>query len=304
MSREGSHPKPSAWWALCSTAVWALVAPDPLPSQSARVVRETTTVRAYDGRTMAGEFLSIAVPERRGSPSRSITFAALRLASTVRRPGTPIVFLMGGPGIPGTVMARVPPYFTLFQRLRELADVIVVDQRGLGRSAPVLDCPFGATLPDSLFLVPGQLVAAFQVQVAACAERWRAQGIDDAATAPFGAPVDNEFLTDGFCRAVGFDTSPIEFPQPVRSSRPALLLTGTLDATNPSENARAVALGLTRATLLDVHNAPHEALTVPAVQDAIVAFLKGQAVASLRLEAAPPRFPTLPATLSSAQPSR
>lgn len=398
-------------------------------------------------------------------------------------------------------MARVPPYFTWFQRLRDLADVIIVDQRGLGRSAPVLDCPFAASLPDSLFLVPGQLVAAFRSQVAACAERWRAQGseptaystvesaddvddlrgalgipridvvafsygtrlalavlqrhephvrrlvlqgvngpglvikrpvavtrklellghllaqdslwpnptdlvaaaraardrlargpttitildrrtgdslslpvgvygfdaiaalslddprlpallvsvsagddrllgrmaeavwnglatgtvglmaravncsadrpeprwrasIDDAATVPLGAPVDNEFLTDAFCRAAGFDTSPIEFPQPVRSSRPALLLTGTLDATNPSENARAVAIGLTRATLLDVHNAPHEALTVPAVQDAIVAFLEGQAVSSLHLEAEPPRFPTLQAALSPAQPNR
>jgi len=121
--------KPSAWWAVCSTAICALVAPYPLTSQSAPVVRETTTVRAYDGRTMPGEFVSISLPERRGRPSRSVTFAALRLASTAERPGTPIVFLMGGPGIPGTAMARVPPYFTWFQRLRDLADVIIVDQR-------------------------------------------------------------------------------------------------------------------------------------------------------------------------------
>lgn len=92
--------KPSAWWAMCPTAICARLLPHPLTSQSAPVVRETTTVRAYDGRTIPGEFLSIAVPERRGRPSRSITFAALRLASTARRPGTPIVFLMGGPGIP------------------------------------------------------------------------------------------------------------------------------------------------------------------------------------------------------------
>jgi pimeloyl-ACP methyl ester carboxylesterase len=51
------------------------------------------------------------------------------------------VFLMGGPGIPGSVLAPIPPYFDLFDRLSEKADVVVLDQRGLGESVPKVDCP-------------------------------------------------------------------------------------------------------------------------------------------------------------------
>ncbi len=47
-----------------------------------------------------------------------------------------------------------------------------------------------------------------------------------------------------------------------------------------------------------------EGLTVPAVQDAVVAFLSGRSVGSLRLRADPPRFPTLAAALAPAPPSR
>ncbi len=50
------------------------------------------------------------------------------------------------------------------------------------------------------------------------------------------------------------------FPHPVRSSIPVLMLTGTLDATNPIENARDVARGLPNAVVLEIENAAHEAL--------------------------------------------
>jgi hypothetical protein len=70
---------------------------------------------------MPAEQVRISVPERRAHPNRSITM----------RPGRSIVFLMGGPGMPGSVMAPIPPYFTLFQRLREIGDVVIPDQRGI-----------------------------------------------------------------------------------------------------------------------------------------------------------------------------
>src|SRR5262245_44780562 len=98
----------------------------PAPSSS----QEATTVTSYDGRAMPAAIIRIAVPERRARPERKITVTALRLSSATKHPGHPIVFLMGGPGIPGTVMAQIPPYFSLFQRLREFADVIILDQRG------------------------------------------------------------------------------------------------------------------------------------------------------------------------------
>ena len=105
-------------WLLGAVAI--LLMPNEGVAQAMPTFRsESTTVRSYDGRTMPAEFVSITVPERRAQPGRTVTVAALRLSTTADDPGRPVVFLMGGPGIPGSVMARVPPYFTLFQRLRE-----------------------------------------------------------------------------------------------------------------------------------------------------------------------------------------
>lgn len=470
----------------------------PLAAQNPPAVRsESTVVRAYDGRTMPAELLRLTVPTRRGRPGPTITVGALRVRTTAAHPGHPIVFLMGGPGIPGTAMAPIPPYFTLFQRLRELGDVILVDQRGLGRSEPALDCPFEGTLPADGFVTTSRLVGALQQQVAACAEHWRTQGIDptdfntlesaddiedlrralgvgqidllafsygtrlalavvqrhgahvgrvvlqgvngpglvvkrpgpvarklqrldallrqdatwsgpadmtaaartararldratptvivndkrtgqsvplhvsregfdaivslnlddarlpallvsvaggddrvltrfveaawnglgsgtvglmaravncaadrpdarwllaarEARTAPFGAPIDNAFLSDDFCRAVGYDHPAVEFSQPVRSTSPVLMLTGALDATNPIENAREVVRGFSNAAELEVGNAAHEALTLPAVQDVVVDFLGGKDVRRRRIAAAPPHFATLAEALQAA----
>lgn len=458
---------------------------------------ETTTVRSYDGRTMDGEVVRLTVPERRAHSGRTLTIAALRIPTIAAHPGHPIVFLMGGPGIPGTVMAPIPPYFTLFQRLRELGDVILVDQRGLGRSDPGLDCPFEGALPLDAFVTTDRLVGVIRQQVSACAEHWRAQGVDptafntlesaddindlrralgvdkvhllafsygtrlalavtqrhgahvgrivlqgvngpglvvkrpgpvarklqrlgellkrdsswhdptdllaaartararldrgaatvtvndrrsgqsvellvgregfdaivslnlddvrlpallvsvaagddrvlarfveavwnglgggtvglmaravncaadrpvarwalvarESAKAPFGAPIDNAFLSTDFCRAVGYEIPPVEFREPVRSASPVLLLTGALDATNPIENARDVAHGLANADILEIGNAAHEALTVPAVQDVVVDFLAGADVGRRRLVAAMPHFATIVEALQAA----
>lgn len=441
---------------------------------------------------MPAELLRLTVPERRSQPGRTLTLAALRLATTAEHPGDPIVFLMGGPGIPGSAMARVPPYFTLFERLRGISNVIIVDQRGIGRSEPVLECPppTDATLPADGLLNTGLLVSALRAQVAACARSWEARGVDptayntlesaddiddlrralgaskidllafsygtrlalavvqrheasvgrivlqgingpglvvkrpapaarklerigellasdsawngpvdllraaraarhrlagtpaavtindrrsgrpltlrvaregfdalaalnlddarlpallisvaagddrllarfveaawnglnagtvglmaravncaadrprarwdlaagERAAAPFGEPIDNAFLTDEFCRAVGDRPPPAEFPRPVRSAIPALLLTGGLDATNPIENQRDVARGLTNSVAIEVEHAAHEALPVPGVQDAVVDFFRGVDVRGRRLSAPRPRFVTI-----------
>jgi pimeloyl-ACP methyl ester carboxylesterase len=120
--------------------------------------------------------------------------------------------------------------------------------------------------------------------------RWKAIRTE-SLTAPFGTPIDDAVLTDDFCRAVGYDSPPVEFAGPVSSSAPALLLTGTLDATTPVENARDVARGLPNALLLDLENAAHEALPVAAVQDVVVDFLRGIDVRGRRPADTPPHFP-------------
>jgi pimeloyl-ACP methyl ester carboxylesterase len=448
---------------------------------------QSTTIHSYDGRSLPAEAVRIDVPERRTHPGRIITIAALRIPTTAAHPGSPVFFLMGGPGIPGSVMAPIPPYFSLFQRLSELGDVVIVDQRGIGNSQPQLDCPIVGKPPDDFFLRPAAFIAFARHQVELCAAHWREQGaypaayttiesaddIDDlrkglgyekisllgfsygtrlalsyvdrhdahvdrivlqgvdgpgqviklpmtsvrkleriggllagdaawqppvdlvaaarkarqrlaatpasitvtdrkahgavslqvgrdgfdeivalnlndtrlpallvsvaagddrvltqlagdvwngmaggtaglmgravdcaadrprgrwamvrkqAAAAPFGIPVDDGVLTDQFCRAVGYASPPVEFAHPVHSEAPALLLTGSLDATDPAENAEEVARGLPGAILLDVENAAHEALPEPAVQDAVADFLRGENVCGRKLVADTPRF--------------
>ena len=453
--------------------------------------REETTIRSYDGRTMPAEVIRIAVPETREDPGRTITLAALRIPSTAEQPGRPIVFLMGGPGIPGTVMAPIPPYFTLFQSMRELADVIIIDQRGLGRSEPSVDCPVDeASLPADLFVLRETIVKLVRDRVESCAERLRTRGIDptayntiesaddiddlrkalgaaqidllafsygsrlalmyvqrhgdhvgrialqgvngpglvikrpgpvarklarlsdllaqdttwrestdlhaaaftararlardpatikitdgrtgqqfdvavgrdgfdtlvglnlddarlpallvsaaagddrvlarfaeaawnglaqgtvglmaravncaadrpasrwelvrsESAKAPFGNPIDNAFLTDEFCAVLGHPAGPVEFAGPLISAKPLLLITGSLDATNPIENAAEVARGFANAVSLEIANAAHEALPSPAVQDLVVDWFSGQDVRTRRIAFPVPRFPSV-----------
>jgi pimeloyl-ACP methyl ester carboxylesterase len=480
-------------------ALLAFAARDALPQSAPSVVRESTTVRSFDGRTMPATIVRVPVPERRIGGGRTISISAIHVRSTAARPGRPIVFLMGGPGIPGSVMAPIPPYFSLFDRLRTLADVVIVDQRGIGRSDPVLDCPFGDTLPRDVFERRDRIVTTIQRQVAACATLWRSRGVDptafntvesaadledlrtaigaegidllafsygsrlalayvdrhgdrvgrvvlqgvngpghvlkrpgpvarkldrlsqilardsswhgatdldvrvraarerltsrpatvtvndrrsgspidlrvgtdgfdaivalnlddgrlpalivsvaagddrvlarfvesawnglgsgsvglmaratncaadrpaarwelvrsEARTAPFGALIDNDFLTDEFCRAVGYERPPTEFSRPLGSAVPTLLLTGSLDATNPVENAAEVARGLTNAVSIEIENAVHEALPAAAVQEVVIRWFAGDDVRAVRLSVDRPRFLTIEQALAPPPP--
>jgi pimeloyl-ACP methyl ester carboxylesterase len=130
------------------------------------------------------------------------------------------------------------------------------------------------------------------------AARWRSvRAASDSA--PFGMPIDNEFLTDEFCRVLGFQSAAVEFARPVTAPIPILLVTGTLDATNPVENAVEIARHLPGATLLEVENAAHESLPVPAVQDVVVAFFQGAPVRAERIRVTPPRYPGIEAAAAS-----
>ena len=472
------------------------LAPIDTIAQTNALARADTTIRSFDGREMKGEVLRLTVPERHQRPARTLTVGALRFPATAAKPGRPIVFLMGGPGIPGSVMAPIPPYFTLFQKLRELGDVIIVDQRGIGLSSPRIDCPSSATLPTSAFADTAQLISFIRNQVSICAARQRSRNIEptayttvesaddvnalrkalgipqidllafsygtrlalliaqrhevtvgrmvlqgvngpglvvkrpgpvarklsrmndilkldsawipapdladaarsarqrlagspatvtvndqntgtpvqlkvsregfdaivalnlddmrtpallvsvangddrvltrfvetawngfnsspvqimaravncsadrprsrwdlanaESAGAPFGPPIDNAFLTKRFCLAAGYPgTTMAEFRRPLRSAIPSLLITGALDATNPIENARDVASGLTRSTMLEVANIAHEALPLAAVQDVVVEFLRGADVRNRQLTAPRPHYLTLTEALA------
>src|SRR5262245_14870869 len=80
------------------------------------------------------------VPENRRNPnSRVIELIFVRFKSTAPKPGPPIVYLAGGPGGSGVAAAR-GSRFPLFMAMREIGDVIAIDQRGTGLSKPNLNC--------------------------------------------------------------------------------------------------------------------------------------------------------------------
>jgi pimeloyl-ACP methyl ester carboxylesterase len=150
-------------------------------SQAGRLIIEPYTFKAFDGREFPAEFGKLRVRENRTNQSkRLIQLAFVRLKSNAAKPGSPIVFLAGGPGAPGIGMGRVPVYFSLFDKLREVADVILLDQRGLGMSLPNLDCPV-KPVPTYVFETAEKWQRTSFNSSRICAEYWRKQGVETSA---------------------------------------------------------------------------------------------------------------------------
>jgi len=125
----------------------------------------------------------ITVLEDRGKPNgRKIELAFGRLKSTSPKPGSPIVYLDGGPGGSGVGMYRIEEYRRLFDAMREVGDVILLSQRGTGFSTPRLSCRGDNTpLPRDFFASAARMVAALEGRSIACANELKAKGIDLAA---------------------------------------------------------------------------------------------------------------------------
>lgn len=124
------------------------------------------------------ELGELTVPENRRNPnSRLIQLAFVRFKSTSTNPGSPIIYLAGGPGGSGLGAAR-GSRFPLFMALREIADVIALDQRGVGQSKPNLKCKesvgFAADKPQTR----ADLLEIYRKQSRACAETFKQQGVD------------------------------------------------------------------------------------------------------------------------------
>jgi pimeloyl-ACP methyl ester carboxylesterase len=120
----------------------------------------------------------LLVPENRGNPrSRLIELAFVRFRSTAQNPGSPIIYLSGGPGNSGIQQAR-SSRFPLFMAMREIADVIALDQRSTGMSKPNLTCSEPLDFPLDQPLTRESLLDLYKKQSRACAERLRSEGVD------------------------------------------------------------------------------------------------------------------------------
>ena len=97
--------------------------------------------------TIEAEKAQVLVPENRSSAeSRMIPVHFVRLQSRSQNPGTPILYLAGGPGGSGTGAMRGHRW-AMFDQLRDIADVIILDQRGTGLSSSVPLCESSVQIP-------------------------------------------------------------------------------------------------------------------------------------------------------------
>ena len=128
--------------------------------------------------TVAAEWGTFHVPENRSDPaSRTIELAFVRFKSTSAHPGPPIVYLAGGPGNSGIDAAR-GRRFKLFMAFRSVADVIALDQRGIGSSVPALECEERSHYPLDQPGDRAAWLADIRAGCRSCRDTWRARGVD------------------------------------------------------------------------------------------------------------------------------
>jgi pimeloyl-ACP methyl ester carboxylesterase len=142
------------------------------------VFRKPYTFRSSSGESVAAELGSLAVPENRRNPrSGEIHLVFLRFAATAAHPGPPLVYLAGGPGVSGIESVR-GGRFAFFMALRQVGDLIALDQRGTGRSQPSLLCTDGWGLPFDQPGDPAGLLTLAREKAALCSRRLAAAGRD------------------------------------------------------------------------------------------------------------------------------
>lgn len=155
------------------------LAPAPGRAQEAGEIRWEDYALEVGDTAHAAELGRLTVPEHRHTADPgTVELAFVRLESRAREPGPPIVYLDGGPGGSGVGIARVPSYFRLFDALRDVADVILLSQRGTGLSSPRLVCPLSSPPPADLLTSRARLLEALRPEVEACASSWRERGVE------------------------------------------------------------------------------------------------------------------------------
>jgi pimeloyl-ACP methyl ester carboxylesterase len=127
-------------------------------------------VEAFEG--------SFSVPENRNNPeSRKLTLRYVRFPSTAKTPGSPIVYLAGGPGGSGIDAAK-RERFPLFMAMREFGDVIALDQRGTGASNDLPDCKSSQVIGSTSKLSDAEYDALFARAFRECLGFWKGKAVD------------------------------------------------------------------------------------------------------------------------------
>jgi pimeloyl-ACP methyl ester carboxylesterase len=135
--------------------------------------------RATDGRSVPAERGTLSVPARRdaaGGARFDLAFVRLPAVPSARS-GVPVVFLTGGPGL-SAIRAGRGRLFGWFDALRIVGDVILLDQRGSGESAPALRCGSPGRVPLDRFVTREDQLAGAVESMRRCVAELAHCGID------------------------------------------------------------------------------------------------------------------------------
>jgi pimeloyl-ACP methyl ester carboxylesterase len=188
-----------------SATSMAPAASSPLPTAGAvtpALRLEPYAIELPGGGKVDGEQGTLVVPARRARPDgRSFELHVVRIPGTAGDGGVPTLFLAGGPGENATGMLRHPQATAVVAAFRSVGDLVLLDQRGTGRSRPQPTCAPREALPDFAFVDGAAMLARTHQAVALCAAEWRAKGVDAADFDSREAADD----VDDLRRALGHD---------------------------------------------------------------------------------------------------
>lgn len=149
------------------------------------------------GEQIECELGRLTVEESRGQiDSRLVDLVFVRLKAKTDKPVSPVVFLAGGPGDSGIFWAKYPQFLKAFQRIQQVADVILLDQRGCGKSEPCLGLPFPAELPADVLTSRENMLKALLSQGEQSIAKFAEKGIDTKAYNPVDSSDDLATLRD------------------------------------------------------------------------------------------------------------
>lgn len=164
---------------------------------SAQTIAFTPESFATPFGNVSAEAGTYSVPALRSEPGGArLTIHLLRFRSRSQAPGPPVVYLAGGPGVSG-INTGGGQRWVLFNALLDHADVILLDQRGTGRSGEPPRCTTGTPVPDTLPTNRAEFVTVFAQQVRHCREWWTTQGVNLRAYNTQESAADLEDLRRG-----------------------------------------------------------------------------------------------------------
>ncbi len=186
------------------------------------------------------------VPEDRSKPDgrRIRIFAAVLPANTLSPKADPLLILAGGPGQAASTLA---PFVARLNEVRRSRDVVLIDQRGTGRSSPLQCAAFKPRDDEALETDPVP-------RAKACAAELLAQGVDAAQYTTTAWIADLEAMREALGYAhwnVWGGSYGTRVAQEYLRRHPERIRTVTLDAVVPPSMISTLDVWRTRQATLD-----------------------------------------------------